>query len=194
MPYIDKPLIIDPSDLKSKGGNVYPQAFNDIANSMYNCWDAFGRGKINFLNSIDREVFCYPCRSVKFSSNAKEQFSSLPSGLLGFMNSEKIPSSFNSETYLQYLSNDPEYKLNENDITEPVISTSKDYYIMFFAVSGAYKIILGDKPFVSTVMVVDPEEFLNKCNDPHVVSLNTLDSDDFTLDHRTNLGIGTPAA
>ena len=161
IPSLSEPLEINSvSKLKSKGGNP-PETFVDIADSMYDCWDAFGRGNMNFVGLVARKVFCYPCRVIKFSPTVYTESPNLPPGFLRFLNTEKI-SSISDETYLQYLRNSPELVLEESEvIKESLLTTSSNYYITFVGISD----VRLEDSFNATVSILNSEQFINTCND-----------------------------
>ena len=139
VPYLDDPLIIEKENLQSSDGNP-PEVLKEIADSMYDCWGAFERGKSDFikpslLKGEFKETFCYPCRVIKFSDDIKINGPKI-NGLNNFLNSEKPIEGENNPTYLQYLSNNKEYTLDSEDIEEDVIDTNQDLYLMFYAASG----------------------------------------------------------
>ena len=122
------------SDLMFDRNNP-PKAFEEIADSIYDCWDAFEKGQVNFLNTINKNAFCYPCRIIKFSDNVKNEFPEIK-GFTRFLNEYKPISGLDTPTYLQLLANDKNLKLDDEDLEDDTIATDKDLYIMFFAASG----------------------------------------------------------
>lgn len=148
VPYLEEPLELDKSDLLFNEG-AYPKGYKEIADSMYDCWDAFDRGETDFLskgyiNNIGQSSFCFPCRAIKFSENIKKDDLKIK-GFNNFLNSEKPIFGENNPTYVQYLLNNKEYKMTEEELKNDIIDTNKDLYIMFIGLSGVTwrKIITG---------------------------------------------------
>ncbi len=142
------PYVIDNVNNLKANGNTPPKAFEEIANSMYDCWDAFDRGQSDFVNGdqnsnipifgrLHKSTFCYPCRTIKFSDKVKNEFPTI-SGFNRYLNEYQPVPSPNKPTYLQFLANDysNEYKLDEEDLKIDTIKTDKDLYILLFAASG----------------------------------------------------------
>ncbi len=135
VPELDKPYVIKKeSDLKASGDSP-PKAFEEIANSMYDCWDAFDRGQVDFLNRFHKNTFCYPCRIIKFSDDVRNEFPQIR-GFNHYLNDYQPSPGANKPTYLQFLANDKDYKLDKDDLTNDIIDTKKDLYVIFFAASG----------------------------------------------------------
>ena len=106
---LEKPLKIkSQEELVWKGGKP-PEAYKEIADSMVDCWNAFNNGETDFLNSIKKETFCFPCRAVTFSDEIKKNNLKI-SGLNKYLNEQHVRGE-NSPTYLQILANDKTYVL-----------------------------------------------------------------------------------
>ena len=145
---LDKPLVIDnPKDLRFNRGE-YPKAYQEIADSMYDCWRAFNQGTTNFVGTIDnptdviknvkKQVFCYGCRAISFSDDVKNEIHDV-SGFLRFLNEKKPVEGENKPTYLQYLSNNDNLVLKNEDLEDDdklSFTIDKDLFIMMFAASG----------------------------------------------------------
>ena len=131
---LEKPLKIkSQEELVWKGGKP-PEAYKEIADSMVDCWNAFNNGETDFLNSIKKETFCFPCRAVTFSDEIKKNNLKI-SGLNKYLNEQHVRGE-NSPTYLQILANDKTYVLEEADLEDDEIIINDDLYIFFFAASG----------------------------------------------------------
>ncbi|MBS3168796.1 hypothetical protein J4216_06725 [Candidatus Woesearchaeota archaeon] len=115
----------DVEDLVVKGNNP-PKLFTQMEEDMVDCWRAFEKGEVDFLNSIEKEVFCFTCRSYLFSEDIKKQNAAIP-GFNKYLNDSGA---------LKYLNNDPSYSLDPEDLEEDVLPTNKDLYVFFFAASG----------------------------------------------------------
>ena len=135
VPELAEPYVIEKASKLRFEEDKSPEAFDEIAASMIDCWDAFDKGKINFLNTINKNTFCYPCRTIKFSDDIKSEFNSIH-GFNTFLNEYKPVSGENNPTYVQILSNDNTYTLEKEDLEEDEISIDKDMYVLFFASSG----------------------------------------------------------
>ena len=138
----DKPPVIDiegPLEIKSEeqlqfsGGNP-PKVYNEIADSMVDCWNAFDRGNTDFIKAMSRETFCFPCRAVVFDEKIKRNNAKIV-GFERFLN-EKHTRWQNSPTYLQYLVNDNTYAMEQDDFQEDEVMVDDDLFIFFFAASG----------------------------------------------------------
>ncbi len=131
---LDKPLEIKSRDELLWSGDKSPKAYKEIANSMIDCWNAFERGKIDFLNAISKDTFCFPCRAVVFSDEIKKEETQMR-GFNKYLN-EQHTKGRDNQTYLQYLANDNFYTLEKEDLDNDVIEADKNLYIYFFAASG----------------------------------------------------------
>ncbi len=138
----DKPPVINiesPLEIKSEeqlqfsAGNP-PKAYKEIADSMVDCWNAFDRGKTDFIKAMGRETFCFPCRAVVFDEKIKKENAKIV-GFERYLN-EKNTRGQNSPTYMQYLVNDNAYELEQDELQEDEIIIDDDLYIFFFAASG----------------------------------------------------------
>jgi len=130
----------DPLEINSKNDLLWiegkePSVYKEIANSLYDCWDAFDRGKTDFLSGmVNKKVFCFPCRAIHFSDEIKKENVQMIN-FNKYLNEQHIAGE-GTQTYVQYLANDPVYKLSDADLKDDKIGTSKDLYVYFFATSG----------------------------------------------------------
>lgn len=131
---LDKPLEIKSEENLRWHGNEPPKAFKDIANSMVDCWSANSLGEKDYLNSIDKEVDCFPCRAITFSDEIKRNNVKMI-GFERYLNEQHVRGK-DSPTYLQFLANDPAYTLDEEGLRGDEIVIDDDLYIFFFAASG----------------------------------------------------------
>ena len=120
-------------DLLWKGGKP-PKAYEDIANSMIDCWRTFDRGKSDFINAVEKEPFCFQCRAISFSDEIKKE-KLIMVGFNSYLNDQKIAGK-SSPSYIQYLANDNLYNMSEEEIGEDKIIVERDLYIYLFAASG----------------------------------------------------------
>ncbi len=156
------PPVIDleaPLEIEKRGQLIWsgaepPKAYKEIANSMVDCWNAFDRGKSDFLNNVERKVFCFPCRAVVFSDDLKKENVDMV-GFNRYLNQQHVGGK-DSPTYLQYLANDKSYVLDDEDLADDRIKTDKDLYIFFFAASGKEWTKLG---WLSLYSLVDTAAF-----------------------------------
>jgi hypothetical protein len=111
-----------------------------LANTMWDCWDNFGRGKLNLFpteRSMD-ETFCVICSHITFTHQDQQY-----TGFMEFLNDHTAPGqkiSFYQDftqrdptsIELQQLSSDPQNsKLTKNGQNIDLINTKYDYYIVF---------------------------------------------------------------
>ncbi len=131
---LEKPFKIKSRDELLQSGDKSPKAYKEIADSMIDCWNAFERGKTDFLNSIKKDTFCFPCRAIVFSDEIKKEGTQMI-GFSKYLNEQNTKGK-NSPTYMQYLANDNFYTLEKEDLDDDIIEADKDLYIYFFAASG----------------------------------------------------------
>jgi len=99
-----------------------------IADAMYDCWDQFGGGKVDFLSDWDfggTDTFCFICSKVEFDSSIKGNKLDLGAYL-----NENNPQLHNL-TYNGYFTGTKEAKLNLDFLNN--LNTDKPFYILFFA-------------------------------------------------------------
>lgn len=127
------------ADLDSSRGQL--QAKKEIAETMKDCWDVFGRGKYDLFT--EEKVFCSVCSVIRFNEKDKEL-----SGLASFLLSENVPGQ--RVTYSDYLTNietsqarrligsfSPE---QHQQFEGGRLSTSNDYGVIFVYAKGDDKI------------------------------------------------------
>ena len=141
---LEEPLVIKNEKDLVWAGSTPPKAYEEIANSMVDCWSTFDKGESDFLNSIGKENFCFPCRAIAFSPEIKRD-KVRTDGFLNYLNKTKTTSQ-SSPTYIQYLANDNTYSLDETDLEEDYFVADKDLYVLYYAASGR-----GTINFISTL-------------------------------------------
>src|SRR3989344_1418751 len=133
---LDKPLEVVEEDLYSKGKDP-PKAFKEIGDSMVDCWYAFESGEKDFMNSVEKEKFCFSCRIIKFEDDIKKDKIALKDfNKFLYTNSPGTNNKGERQTYMQILNNDPELKPEPSDLENDVILIDDDFKIIFFAASG----------------------------------------------------------
>ncbi|MEK6948058.1 MAG: hypothetical protein AABX19_02330 [Nanoarchaeota archaeon] len=70
IPELAEPYLVYEKDLEWND-NDPPKLFYEIADSMVDCYTAFNHGKSDFVDNIQRDVFCYPCRQFAFEDKIK---------------------------------------------------------------------------------------------------------------------------
>ena len=133
IPELDEPYIIDSVSKLEWKGSKPPEAFFEIANSMFDCWDAFERGKKDFLVERERDAFCYPCRQIVFDENVREKYASVK-GFQKFLNDYGPRGSDDSVKYMQVLTNNPSFV--QEDFSDDEFVVQDNLYIFFTAFSG----------------------------------------------------------
>lgn len=104
-------------------------SYKIIADSMLDCWRAFGEGKLDFIGND--KIFCYPCRIIEFSDNVKTSRQNIREfNMYLYQNSPYLGD--NPKSYHELLGNDPAI-IPEQAIG---ISTSQPLYIYFVATKG----------------------------------------------------------
>ncbi|MBI2148737.1 hypothetical protein HYU23_03585 [Candidatus Woesearchaeota archaeon] len=175
-----------------------PAAYKEIANSMIDCWNAFERGNIDFLNKIEKNTFCFQCRAITFSDEIKKEGTPMVD-FNRYLNDTRTRGQ-NSLTYLQYLANDPNYFLSEEDLADDKIIADKDFYIFLYAASGR-----GIGNIVSNLLLGDdvvPEGEEKKTFRPTEVTRPQAESSGLSASEKAELAIagvttsaiGTPVA
>ncbi len=99
-----------------------------IANSMYDCWNQFGEGEVDFLSKWDfggTDTFCFLCSKIEFDSSIKGNKFDLGT----YLNENKIP--LQDETYVEYFTKVKDAKLNLDFLDK--LKTDEPLYILFFA-------------------------------------------------------------
>ena len=96
-------------------------AKKEIASQMYDCWDNFGRGKLELFDPKNGR-FCVVCAVISFSSPNKKI-----DGFVEYLNQNRIPG--RNETYAQFLGNSEEVEF-EQGVDKFEIDTSKVYAVM----------------------------------------------------------------
>lgn len=131
------PTVVEKVD---KVGN--DRVFRVLANHLYDCWDKFGRGRINFLENpgglpfSDRDKnYCLICSRIEFEGEASGR--EIP-GFLEFLTTKKIADEkgfvYSDLTYLEFLS---DYQTKEGLIekikgnTQDKIYTNNDYATLY---------------------------------------------------------------
>ena len=107
-----------------------------IANEMVDCWNTFVRGEVNFLGKwAEENVFCFPCATVSFAEELKNDPKAKLSGFNKFL-AERRPDG-NQPTYKEILTKKNE-KLKELTprAEADVVPVSEDLYVFFVATSG----------------------------------------------------------
>ncbi|MBI2656389.1 hypothetical protein HYX03_01465 [Candidatus Woesearchaeota archaeon] len=108
-------------------------AKNKIADAMYDCWDQFGRGKLDLFS--DDSVYCSICHRITFDKNVKIN------GFTNYLATKTNPGQ--KISYLQFLTteqtqNSDFLKELENRKIEDTIDASKkdEYAIVFTYIKG----------------------------------------------------------
>lgn len=104
-----------------------------IADAMYDCWDEFGRGRLDLFS--DDNVYCVICHKITFDKNIKFN------GLNEYIATKKAPGQ--EATYLQYFTTErtenSEFLKNlESKKVDDTIDASKtnDYAVVFTYIKG----------------------------------------------------------
>ncbi len=134
VPDLEDPLVIKNKEDLMWEGDEPPKAYKEIATSMVNCWNAFDRGTRDFIQSTEKEVFCFPCRAIKFSDEIKDDKIEM-SRFNYYLNSTHVAGQ-NSQTFLQVLSNDQNYVMTEDELADDKIIADKNLHIFMVAASG----------------------------------------------------------
>lgn len=131
---LEKPLEIKSEEDLRWQGNEPPKAFKEMADSMVDCWNAFHRGEKDFIKSIKRETYCFPCRAVTFPDEIKRNNVKVI-GLNRYLNDQHTRGK-DSPTYMQILANDNVYTMSEEELQDDEFTINDDVYVFFFAASG----------------------------------------------------------
>ncbi|MBS3155085.1 hypothetical protein J4404_01155 [Candidatus Woesearchaeota archaeon] len=99
------PLKCKSQDQTIKNENDLKNAKEIIAKGMYNCWNQFGEGKLDFMGE-DSGVFCFICNKIGFDDSLKGKNII---GLGQYLKEEQVP--LLGKTYAEYLN-------WENDLNE----------------------------------------------------------------------------
>ena len=102
-----------------------------IANAMYDCWDQFGEGKVDFLDRYSfryQKTFCFICSKIEFDKSiAGNKFDI--NLLTSYLNEQYIPST--DMKYSEYFFNTKNTKV---DVPEfKVLTIDKPLYVVFYA-------------------------------------------------------------
>lgn len=133
IPELDEPYVIDSVSQLEWNGDKPPEAFFEIANSMFDCWDAFERGKKDFLVERERDAFCYPCRQIVFDEKVKEKYTTVKD-FQKFLNDYGPRGSDDPVKYMHVLTNNPSF--NQEDFSNDGFAIQDNLYIFFTAFSG----------------------------------------------------------
>mgnify|MGYP001561447482 CR=1 FL=1 len=130
-------------ELRCKTQNIIVKSTNEnevkkqIANSMYDCWDMLGQGKIDLFGvsygewgpEINKR--CVVCSTVQFSSGTQKSVKRV-NNLVAYMNKEEVPRK--NVTYWQFLTNKEDIALDSS--IEPIsfLETKDKYAVLFVAV------------------------------------------------------------
>lgn len=122
-----------------------------IANSMYDCWDMLGEGKVDFLDTgagfgfTNAESSCLICSTIKFSGSIKKSPKTISIG--SYLKETKIPRK--SITYLEYFTDQEGADLPAGFQISP-IRTDQDYAVIFFRFESqdAWNLIARDAGIV----------------------------------------------
>ena len=83
--------------------NKPPIIHKAIADTMVDCWNAFGSGDIEFLGMVNKEkAFCFPCRAFIFSEKIKKSKIEII-GLNQFLRTNKPYAGKSIPTYAELL-------------------------------------------------------------------------------------------
>lgn len=111
-----------------------------IADEMYVCWNSLGRGRLDFLrkSTVDfsAEEFaitqvksaCVICTVISFDEKIKKTSKNI--NLLGYLANNNPP--LNNITYLEFFSEQKGAQLPSTDTGIPLLSTDKEYAVVFF--------------------------------------------------------------
>src|SRR3989344_972591 len=136
---LDEPYIVYEKDLEWNNDKA-PKLYYEIANSMVDCYNAFNNGKIDFIDNINRDVFCFSCRQFAFEDKIKNDKVVLKD-FKKFLQDEKI-GIIQDKTYAQLIDYGkvPNIQVDNSDIV-----IDNNLYVYYVAFSGRkFTQILGE--------------------------------------------------
>ncbi len=98
-----------------------------IANEMFDCWDQFLEGKVDFLTQFElggSSPFCFVCSKIDFDKSINQEKIDLSK----YLNENDIPEK-SGVKYINYFSSTQNSKLN----TSAIIQADKPVYVVFLA-------------------------------------------------------------
>lgn len=130
--YPPVPVLDDPVEITSvnqiKNPDAVDSAYRIMADSMLDCWNAFGANNINFL--AKQRIFCFPCRQITFSDSVKKEIKQI-NGFNTYLAKSSPYVGQNQKSYLELMGGNP--SIPPTDVS---ISTDKPVYIFFGATNG----------------------------------------------------------
>ena len=133
IPELEEPYIINSESQLQWKGSKPPEVFTETANTMVECWQAFGSGKKDFMNKINRDVFCYPCRQIAIDDKLKEKFGSVK-GFKVFLHNYGPKGVDDKNKYDKLIANNPDFE--ETDFSDDELILQNNLYIYFVGFSG----------------------------------------------------------
>ncbi|MBU2497110.1 MAG: hypothetical protein KJ767_03570 [Nanoarchaeota archaeon] len=144
------PLRCKTQDVEIKTTNQ-DEIKREIANSMYDCWDMLGQGKVDFLGQDATKWFaiqpdepaCIICSRITFADNVKTKVKNV-NNLTTYLNNVKIPGK--EITYSQFLMDDENAKLEILDPSTPSsLTTNRQYAVVFMNMRGTDPLTIAKK-------------------------------------------------
>lgn len=126
---ITSPCITDRKELPSNQEEIY----QSIAESMYDCWDMYGQGKVDFFSDRkgifeESDVYCYICSKTEVKDNVTIDLDKFGS----YINSHNPPNTQN--TYAQFLLESENAKVSFSEDGEQStleLDTESPLYVIF---------------------------------------------------------------
>lgn len=100
-----------------------------IADALYDCWNAFGSGKYDFMGN--EKVFCYPCTAIVFSDKVKQSKRNIEN-FDAYLATTQAGIGKSAKTYAEHLNEDPTFL----KASSYFIDTKEDKYIFFISTEG----------------------------------------------------------
>ncbi len=111
------------------------ELYEKLAKNMYDCWDQYGKGEIDFYSDIgwiDKELYCRICSEIKFEENIKNNLKEIDvDNFEIYLNNHNPPN--HKETYSDFFTKSENSKI---DFGEGKISLDNSIYTMFTAYKG----------------------------------------------------------
>jgi hypothetical protein len=127
VPYLQEPYVITNLD------QLKTEAPKEIVNSIYDCSRAFEFGGINFMDNLDKHVFCFQCRAIMFSDQLKNSNQNLVGVQQYFKTTRPTAGTGTYEEIINAKATKNNFAVLNEEIDSNTMAIKDDLYIYFMA-------------------------------------------------------------